>query len=88
VKQGEKTPDSKNELFVLNHTVCCDLLIQVNDIKIILSTPRLLKNLRKSKMVQMDATFKNTLQGYPVMIAGTSSKNQFVSSICYRCLQG
>lgn len=82
-----KIPDLKDDPFVLNYTVRCESFDpEEQDIKIVLSTRRLLENLKKSDMVQIDATYKIIWQGYPVMIVGTSDKGQvfhpFAIAVC------
>lgn len=49
-KARTKIPDSKDELFVLNYTVSCESFDpDEQDLKIVLSTLRLLENLKKIK---------------------------------------
>lgn len=70
-------PTNEDEPFVLDHLIRAESLdIDEQDLKIVISTKRLLQNLKKSAMVQIDATYKLIWQGYPVMILGTSDKNQ------------
>lgn len=55
-------------------------------LRIVISTRRLLRNLRLSDMVQIDATYKVNWQGYPVMVVGTTDRNKtfhpFALAIC------
>lgn len=63
-----------DKIFVLDFLVNNDYENQ--DIKIVLSTKRLLENINKSCMVQTDTTYKLIWQGYPVTIMGSSDKNK------------
>ena len=42
------------------------------DVKIAMSTSRLLRHTTVSEMLQADATYKLCWQGYPILIVGTS----------------
>lgn len=83
-KKKSVVPDDEDKLFVLDYNIICDTGNQ--DIKIVLSTRRLLKNINKSCMVQADSTYKLIWQGYPVIIMGSSDKNKtfhpFVLAVC------
>ncbi|GBM65566.1 hypothetical protein AVEN_169848-1 [Araneus ventricosus] len=46
------------------------------DLKIVISTKRLLRLMIKTEGVQTDATYKLIWQGYPVLIVGSSDMNQ------------
>lgn len=86
-KQKETIPHSKDEPFVLKYVVHCESFNpEEQDLKIVISTVRLLENLKKTQMVQVDATYKVIWQGYPLIIAGTSDKDQvfhpFAIAVC------
>lgn len=68
----ENLPSDEDEPFVLRHLVVAKShLLSEQDLKIVVSTSRLLQNADKSDMVQADATYKIVWQGYPVLIIGT-----------------
>lgn len=50
--------------------------------KIVLSTPRLLRMLTYSELIQPDATYKLTWQGFPLLIRGCSDKNNVFHPLC------
>lgn len=86
-KAREQIPDHQDEPFVLKYLISCETFDpEEQDIKIVISTLRLLGNLEKSLMVQIDATYKLIWQGYPVMVVGTSDKNHvfhpFAIAVC------
>lgn len=61
LKYGVKTkiPDLKDEIFVLNDTISCESVDPYEqDLKIAFSTLTWLENLKKSKMIQIDVTYK------------------------------
>lgn len=62
--------------------------LEEQDIKLIISTKKLLNNLQKTDMIQRDATYKLIWQGYPVMVIGASDKNKLFHpcalAICQR----
>ncbi|GBM54103.1 hypothetical protein AVEN_247714-1 [Araneus ventricosus] len=57
-----------------------------HDLKIVISTKRLLRLMIKSEGVQTDATYKLIWQGYPVLIFGSSDMNRtshsFAIAVC------
>lgn len=70
-------PNDEDEPFALDHLISAESLnIDEQDLKIVISTKRLLRNLKKSVMVQIEAKYKLIWQGYPVMVLGTSDKDQ------------
>lgn len=69
-------PESLDTPFVLKQKITCEFSdSDPQDIKIVLSTKRLLENLKKNQLVQIDET-KLIWQGYPILIIGTSDNNQ------------
>ena len=80
--EGRKAiPSDEDTAFVLYyfiHAESTDPDKQV--VRIVVSTWRLLQMMRKSDMVQLDATYKVMWQGYPVMVLGTSDHNQVFHS--------
>ena len=58
------------------------------DLKILISTPQLLSYTLKSSMVQTDGTFKMNWQGYPVILIGTSDKNNKFHPFALAVLKG
>lgn len=80
-------PDDVDKPFVLSHHVHAESHnVDEQDLKIVISTLRLLDFMKKSEMVQIDATYKLNWQGYPVMVVGTSDKNNvfhpFAIAVC------
>ncbi|GBO13675.1 hypothetical protein AVEN_119247-1 [Araneus ventricosus] len=57
-----------------------------HDLKIVISTKRLLRLMIKTEGVQTDATYKLIWQGYPVLIVGSSDMNRtfhpFAIAVC------
>ncbi|GBN65539.1 hypothetical protein AVEN_65045-1 [Araneus ventricosus] len=57
-----------------------------HDLKIVISTKRLLRLMIKTEEVQTDATYKLIWQGYPVLIVGSSDMNRtfhpFAIAVC------
>ncbi|KAK7601962.1 hypothetical protein V9T40_009403 [Parthenolecanium corni] len=75
-EQRKLIPQNVDEPFVLDfhiHAESHDMNKQ--DLKIVISTPRLLSLATKSHMVQADATHKLTWQGYLFLLVGTSDAN-------------
>ena len=80
-------PSCDDDAFVLKYTVLAQSTdSDEQDIKIVISTPRLLQLMRKSPMVQTDATYKVIWQGYPSIVIGTTDKDQvfhpFALAVC------
>lgn len=80
-------PSDKDTPFVLNYRVHAESLnVDEQDLKVVLSTVRLLENLQNSRLVQTDATYKVIWQGYPVMLVGTSDLDKifhpFAVAVC------
>ena len=72
-----KLPANIDEPFVLNYYVHAESVDpDEQDIKVVMSTLRLLGNLQKSMMVQCDGTFKVVWQGYPLVLVGTSDQDR------------
>ncbi|XP_031334611.1 uncharacterized protein LOC116164553 [Photinus pyralis] len=70
---NSNVPTNEDQPYVLDFKIDvddADFLKQ--DLKIVLSTKRLLKLLGEVDKVQADATYKLVWQGYPVLIVGTS----------------
>ncbi|XP_031346018.1 uncharacterized protein LOC116172859 [Photinus pyralis] len=70
---NSNVPSNEDQPYVLDFKIDvddADFLKQ--DLKIVLSTKRLLKLLGEVDKVQADATYKLVWQGYPVLIVGTS----------------
>jgi hypothetical protein len=58
-KARKNVPLSKDEPFVLKYFVHCESFDpEEQELKIVISTPRMLENLKKSHMVQVDATYR------------------------------
>lgn len=69
--------DDDDDPFVLNYVVDAKSFdVDDQDLKIVISTRRLLSLCKNSPLVQIDATYKLVWQGYPVIIAGTTDKNK------------
>jgi hypothetical protein len=76
-EEKKKTPRDEDEPFVLDYLVeAKSRNVDDRDLKIVISTRRLLSLCRRSPLVQIDATYKLIWQGYPVIIAGTTDKNK------------
>jgi len=69
-------PVDPDEPFLLAYHVCADTpAFDEQDLKVVMSTKRLLEMAKKSRMIQTDSTYKMTWQGYPVILIGTTDKN-------------
>jgi hypothetical protein len=80
-------PSTADEPFVMKYCVRAESTnSDEQELKIVVSTRRLLENMKKSCMVQTDATYKVIWQGYPVMLVGTSDKSRtfhpFAVAVC------
>ena len=87
----EKTnvPIDPDEPFVLKYHVHADsAVVEQQDLKIVISTKRLSSLTEKSLMVQTDGTFKLIWQGYPVILAGTSDRNNVFHPFALAILRG
>jgi hypothetical protein len=74
--ERSEIPSDKDTPFVLDYYIkaeSCDLEHQ--DLKIVMSTRRLLALCSKSPLIQADATYKLVWEGFPVLIVGTSDQN-------------
>ncbi|XP_077289789.1 uncharacterized protein LOC143913700 [Arctopsyche grandis] len=74
-RMGVPVEDDKPFVLGIN-LVVDDLDDERQDLKFVISTKRLLQLVNKNEGFQMDATFKLTWQGYPVLIVGSSDMNQ------------
>ena len=73
----EGVPSDLDEAFVLAHHVFAKSFnTDEQDLKVVLSTRRLLANMKKTNLIQADGTFKITWQGYPVLIVGATDSNR------------
>ena len=80
-------PVHEDEWFVLNfHIDATSSLPHEQDLKIILSTPRLLRQVSQSEMVHIDATYKFNWQGYPPMVIDTRDADHifhpYAAAVC------
>lgn len=67
----KEVPSDQDEAFVLRHHVEAEFQNTEDQcLKVVLSTPRLLKSMTKRKMVQIDAAYKLNWQGFSVMVVG------------------
>lgn len=74
--ERQHVPHDHDEPYVLAsyvHAASADL--EEQDLKLVISTRRSLSLIRRSRLVQIDATYKLIWQGYPVIIVGTSDAN-------------
>lgn len=86
-EERKEIPADDDTAFVLQYYVEAQSRnVDEQYLRIILTTKRLLSLMRTSEMVQIDATYKLTWQGYPVMVVGTSDRNQvfhpFALAVC------
>lgn len=72
-----RIPQDEDEPYVLDFLILADSYdVEEQDIKIVITTPRLLSLARKfMRLVQADATYKLIWQGYPYLLVGTSDAN-------------
>lgn len=69
--------------FVLKHHVSAESSnVEEQDLKIVISTRRLLNFLTYSDCLQADPTYKVMWQGYPLLIMGCSDKNDTFHPFC------
>jgi hypothetical protein len=74
--ERKSIPEDLDEPFVVASTIHAEsTLLEEQDLKIVFSTKRLLSIARKLRMIQADATYKLLWQGFPVIIVGTSDKD-------------
>lgn len=72
----KNVPDDLDTAFVLSYHVYAESnVVEEQDLKIVISTKRLLSIAKKSSLLQTDGTYKLVWQGYPVLLAGTSDQN-------------
>ena len=70
-------PHDMDEPNVLDFYICVDSYdVDQQDLKVVISTRRLLSLKKKSVLVQTDATYKLTWQGYPFLLVGTSDADK------------
>ncbi|KAK7601130.1 hypothetical protein V9T40_008571 [Parthenolecanium corni] len=82
-------PDDLDQPFVLSHYVLAESNnVEEQDLKVLMSTRRLLNILPTTDMVQIDATYKLNWQGYPVMVVGTSDRNNVFHPIAMAVCKG
>ena len=82
-------PTELDEPFVLAYHVHAEsFVVEEQDLKIVVTTKRLLSLAKKSRMVQTDGTFKLVWQGYPVILAGTSDANNVFHPFALAVLKG
>lgn len=72
---------------MLNHVVVAESInTDEQDLKIVVSSKRLLRNLDNSLLVQADASYKVIWQGYPILLVGTTDRRQkfhpFALAVC------
>lgn len=73
----KEIPLDEDTAFVLDHLVHAESTNPDDQVlRLVVSTRRLLRSMEKSDMVQIDSTYKTIWQGYPVMVFGTSDRNQ------------
>lgn len=66
-------PSDVDEVFVVDFQVRADSYdVNEQQVRVVLSTRRLLSFCKESRMVQCDATYKLLWNGFPVLIAGTT----------------
>jgi hypothetical protein len=85
--EHEHIPYDEDEPFVVNYQICTDedsaekdenkdIKIKIGQFRILVSTKRLLKLIKKTHVLQTDATYKLTWHGFSVIIVGFSDKNR------------
>ena len=68
-----KIPADEDEVFVVDfHIRATSYDVADQELRIVLSTRRLLSIFKKSRMLQADATYKLLWNGFPVLLVGTS----------------
>lgn len=76
-EERKRIPIEEDTSFVLDYIVDCNFSnIEQRDLKMFVSSKRLLNNMNRSQMIQIDATYKLIWQGFSVFVVGTSDKNQ------------
>ena len=76
-------PEEDDDVYVLHHEVA-----ETRGVRVIMSTRRLLVNGSKSEVVHVDATYKLTWNGFPVLISGvTDGGRQFFPTV-FAVMQG
>ena len=76
-------PADEDQPFVVRYNIVCHSFDpNEQKLKIVISTRRLLNVVQNSEMLQADGTYKLVWQGYPVLIVGTSEKNNTFHPAC------
>lgn len=80
-------PTEDDEAFVLQYNVVAESSkIEEQDVQIVISTKRLLRTLKMSPLVQIDASYKVIWHGYPIFVVGTSDADNklhpFALAVC------
>ena len=74
--ERKQIPECDDDVYMLDFYIRADSTnVDDQDVKVVMSTCRLVSLCRKSSMVQADATYKLVWQGYPILIVGTSDMN-------------
>jgi len=82
-------PADEDTPFVIGHIIVPDSpKVEEQDLKIVLSSQRLLNFMPCSDFVQADATYKLTWQGYLIVIMGCRDKNNTFHPFCFAVCKG
>jgi hypothetical protein len=88
-EKHKNVPAELDEPFVLAcHIHAESFVVEEQDLKIVISTRRLLSLARKSRMMQTDGSYKLVWQGYPIILVGTSDVNNTFHPFVLAILKG
>lgn len=76
-EERSEIPTNEDEVFVVAFHIRAESFdVNEQELKIILSTRRLLALCKNSQLLQCDATYKLLWQGFPVLLAGTTDSSR------------
>lgn len=82
-------PEDMDAPFVVAFTIHAESVEpEEQDLKVVISTKRLLSLAQKSTLVQTDATYKLVWQGFPIIIVGTSDRENTFHPFALAVMKG
>lgn len=80
--ESRKVPSNEENMYVLRHYIVAESYDPAKqDLKVVVSTRRLMRNVFHSNKLQTDGTFKLVWQGYPILIVGSTDKKKHIPPI-------
>ena len=88
-EENQSVPENVDKPFVVSFYIYAGPIDpEEQDLKIVISTRRLLSLAQKSPLVQTDATYKIVWQGYPGIIVGTTDKDRRFHPFLFAVMKG